>query len=74
MTRQDVLDALETVIFALKTYDITTIRTSIGMLPVAKYVHENGYQSIAQVKSLMNYSGISMLTLHRMQNHFKMSQ
>lgn len=40
MTRQDVLDALETVIFALETYDITTIRASIGMFLVAKYVHE----------------------------------
>lgn len=41
MTTKDVLECLETVIYALETYDITTIRASIGMFLVAKYVHEN---------------------------------
>ena len=41
ITRQDVLDALEPVIEALATYDITTIRASIGMYLVCKAIHEN---------------------------------
>ena len=40
MTRQDVIDALETVIEMLGTYDITTIRASIGMYLVCKAIHE----------------------------------
>ncbi|MGM9662253.1 MAG: asparagine synthase (glutamine-hydrolyzing), partial [Oscillospiraceae bacterium] len=36
MTRQEVLDALETVIELLGTYDITTIRASMGMYLVCK--------------------------------------
>ena len=41
MTRQEVLDALESVIYLLGTYDITTIRASIGMYMVCKAVHED---------------------------------
>ena len=41
MTRQEVLDALESVIYLLGTYDITTIRASIGMYMVCKAVHQN---------------------------------
>ncbi|MBQ7507411.1 MAG: asparagine synthase B [Lachnospiraceae bacterium] len=40
ISKQDVLDALETVIEALGTYDITTIRASIGMYLVCKAIHE----------------------------------
>ncbi len=40
MSRQDVLDALEDVIYLLGTYDITTIRASIGMYLVCKAIHE----------------------------------
>ena len=40
MTRQDVLDALEEVIALLGTYDITTIRASIGMYLCCKAIHE----------------------------------
>ena len=40
MTREDVLKALEPVIEALGTYDITTIRASIGMYLVCKAIHE----------------------------------
>ncbi len=40
MTRQEVLDALETVIALLGTYDITTIRASIGMYLCCKAIHE----------------------------------
>lgn len=41
ISRQDVLDALEPVIKALGTYDITTIRASIGMYLCCKWIHEN---------------------------------
>ena len=40
MTRQDVLDALPTVVAALGTYDITTIRASIGMYLVCRAIHQ----------------------------------
>ncbi|MDD3243016.1 MAG: asparagine synthase B [Eubacteriales bacterium] len=39
ITRKDVLEALETVIELLGTYDITTIRASVGMYLVCKYIH-----------------------------------
>ena len=41
ITAQDVTDALEPVIAALGTYDITTIRASIGMYLLCKWIHEN---------------------------------
>ncbi|MGN0795885.1 MAG: asparagine synthase B [Christensenellales bacterium] len=41
ITRDDVIDALETVVSILGTFDITTIRASIGMYLVCKYIHEN---------------------------------
>ncbi len=40
ISKKDVLDSLETVIAALGTYDITTIRASIGMYLVCKAIHE----------------------------------
>ena len=40
MTPKDVIDSLETVIELLGTYDITTIRASIGMYLVCKAIHE----------------------------------
>ncbi|MBQ7545940.1 MAG: asparagine synthase B [Clostridia bacterium] len=40
MTPQDVLDALEEVVCALGTFDITTIRASMGMYLVCKAIHE----------------------------------
>ena len=40
ITAQDVTDALETVIEDLGTYDITTIRASVGMYLVCKAIHE----------------------------------
>lgn len=40
ISKQDVLDALEYVIYLLGTYDITTIRASIGMYLVCKAIHE----------------------------------
>ena len=40
MSKDEVLDALEKVIWHLETWDITTIRASIGMYLVCKYIHE----------------------------------
>ena len=41
ITREDVLANLERVIALLGTYDITTIRASMGMYLVCKYIHEH---------------------------------
>ena len=41
ITKDDVLSSLETVIHLLGTYDITTIRASMGMYLLCKYIHEN---------------------------------
>lgn len=48
ITKRDVLDALEPVIIALESYDITTIRASIGMYLIAQYIHEK-----TNIKTLM---------------------
>lgn len=39
-TKEDVLEALPTVVSVLGTYDITTIRASIGMYLICKAIHE----------------------------------
>ena len=41
MTADEVIDSLETVISVLGTYDITTIRASMGMYLLCKWIHEN---------------------------------
>lgn len=41
ITKEDVLAALDDVVRILGTYDITTIRASIGMYLVCKAIHEN---------------------------------
>ena len=40
MTREEVISSLETVVSILGTYDITTIRASMGMYLVCKAIHE----------------------------------
>ncbi len=40
ITKEDVLSSLETVVELLGTYDITTIRASMGMYLVCKAIHE----------------------------------
>lgn len=40
ITKEDVLSALEQVIYILGTFDITTIRASIGMYLICKTIHE----------------------------------
>ena len=41
ISREDVLEALPDVIKALATWDITTIRASLGMYLLCRYIHEN---------------------------------
>lgn len=41
ITREDVISSLDDVIALLGTYDITTIRASMGMYLVCKYIHEH---------------------------------
>lgn len=41
MTEQDVIDVLPEVVKSLATYDITTIRASIGMFLLCRYIHEH---------------------------------
>ncbi len=41
MTKEDVLDSLDEVIKVLGTFDITTIRASMGMYLLCKKIHEN---------------------------------
>lgn len=41
MTKEDVLDAVENVIWHLETWDITTVRASIGMYLVCKYIRQH---------------------------------
>lgn len=41
ITKKDVLDCVEEIIEILGTYDITTIRASIGMYLICKYIHKN---------------------------------
>lgn len=43
MTKQQVLDSLEEVISILGTYDITTVRASMGMYLLCRWIHENTY-------------------------------
>jgi len=46
ITKEDVLSALEDVIGLLGTFDITTIRASIGMYLVCKAIHEQDRKSV----------------------------
>ena len=41
MTTKEVMEALKEVIYHLETWDITTIRASIGMYLVCKYIRQN---------------------------------
>ncbi|MCR5486726.1 MAG: asparagine synthase B, partial [Lachnospiraceae bacterium] len=41
ITREDVIKAIEPVIRILGTYDITTVRASIGMYLLCKWIHEH---------------------------------
>jgi asparagine synthase (glutamine-hydrolysing) len=40
-TRQEIFDSLSTLIYNIETWDITTIRASVGMYLLCKYITEN---------------------------------
>ncbi|XP_011349567.1 asparagine synthetase [glutamine-hydrolyzing] isoform X2 [Ooceraea biroi] len=40
-TQQDIIDVLDKVIYSLETYDITTVRASIGMYLLSRYIKQN---------------------------------
>lgn len=40
-TEQDFLDSIENVIKATETYDLTTVRASVGQYLVSKWIHDN---------------------------------
>ncbi|KAG5330075.1 ASNS synthetase, partial [Acromyrmex heyeri] len=40
-TQQDVINVLDNVIYSLETYDITTVRASIGMYLISRYIKQN---------------------------------
>ena len=40
-TKQQIFDSLSTLIYKLETWDITTIRASVGMYLICKYIKEN---------------------------------
>ncbi|KAG8224384.1 hypothetical protein J437_LFUL005206 [Ladona fulva] len=40
-TEKDIEDSLDNVLYHLETADITTVRASVGMYLISKYVHEN---------------------------------
>ncbi|XP_025989716.1 asparagine synthetase [glutamine-hydrolyzing] [Solenopsis invicta] len=40
-TQQDVINVLDKVIYTLETFDITTIRASIGMYLISRYIKQN---------------------------------
>ncbi len=40
-TKQDIFDSLSKLIYYIETFDITTVRASLGMFLVCKYVREN---------------------------------
>lgn len=41
MTRDEVISELENLIYILGTFDITTVRASMGMYLLCRYIHEN---------------------------------
>lgn len=41
ITKEDVLEAVKEVIYHLETWDITTVRASIAMYLLCKYIHQN---------------------------------
>ena len=52
LTQQEFLDAIETVIYNIESYDTTTVRASVGNYLVSKYIREN-----TEVKVVFNGDG-----------------
>lgn len=43
LTEEDVINSVEEVIYALESYDVTTVRASIGNYLIGKYIKKNTY-------------------------------
>lgn len=41
ITREDVIESLREVVYHLETWDITTVRASVGMYLICKWIHEH---------------------------------
>jgi len=52
ITEEDALKAIDEVIYATCTYDITTIRASVGQFLISKYIHKN-----TNIKVIINGDG-----------------
>lgn len=52
------IQALDEVIFSLETYDITTVRASVGMYLISKYIRKN-------TDSVVIFSGEDPMSLRR---------
>ena len=74
MTPKEVIDSLEEVIQLLGTYDITTIRASMGMYLVCKYIHQHtDIRVLLTGRSPTNSLAISTQTLPPARKPFKRS-
>ena len=72
INKNDVLKTLDEVIYHLETFDITTIRASIGMYLLCKYIHENTTLKVILTGEVaMSYLDINILTLLHLQANFK---
>lgn len=75
MTPEEVTGCLEAVIGALGTYDITTIRASVGMYLVCRAIHEKTDIRVLLTGEIsMSCSVISTRTLRRMRRPFRRSR
>lgn len=63
-TEQDFLDVIENVIVATETYDITTVRASVGQFLIAKWIREN-----TDIRVILNGDGSDELTAGYMYFH-----
>lgn len=72
ITREDVLAALEEVIAALGTFDITTIRASMGMYLLCREIRRTtNVRVLMTARSPTSCSGTNIPTLHRARKNFK---
>ena len=75
ITKEDVLSALEDVIGLLGTFDITTIRASIGMYLVCKAIHEQTDIRVLLTGEISDeLFGYKYTDLHRRRRHFRKNQ
>ncbi len=69
LSQQDFLDAIETVIYNIESYDTTTVRASVGNYLVSKYIREN-----TDVKVVFNGDGADEVCMGYVYNQNAPSQ